>query len=248
MSLKSKAKYLFERITGTLVIKKYPFGYDLIEDIKTKIPNFQFDVIFDVGANVSSVACSYATKIPKATIWSFEPSKDTYNEMVLNTRKFNNIKPINIALGNENKTAFLSQTGSSVVNRILKDADVSDTQLQTGIEQVQMFTISDFCKQNNINHIDYLKIDTEGYDLEVVHSAQEMLEENKIHFVEVEVGMNNTNKYHVPFETLKEYLESKQFYVFGIYEQVHEFITKRPILRRCNIVFISGELAKKSYQ
>jgi hypothetical protein len=60
--------------------------------------------------------------------------------------------------------------------------------------------------------------------------------------VEVEAGMNASNKRHVPFETLKDYLELRSYLLFGIYEQVHEWPTKEPHLRRTNSVFISRRM------
>lgn len=69
-----------------------------------------------------------------------------------------------------------------------------------------------------------------------------MLNEQRIDFVEVEAGMNAGNKRHVPFETLKEYLESKNYLLFGIYEQVHEWPTNEPHLRRTNAVYLSRRM------
>jgi hypothetical protein len=72
-----------------------------------------------------------------------------------------------------------------------------------------------------------------------------MLEQKKIGFIEVEAGMNPDNKYHVSFDDLKNYLESFDYYLFGVYEQFQEWIIKKPILRRCNPVFISKSVAYK---
>ena len=66
--------------------------------------------------------------------------------------------------------------------------------------------------------------------------------EQHIDFIEVEAGMNPWNERQVPFEILKAHLESKNYFLFGIYEQVHEWPTKAPHLRRANAVFLSERL------
>jgi hypothetical protein len=59
----------------------------------------------------------------------------------------------------------------------------------------------------------------------------------------VEVSMSSLNKFHVSFESVHEFLGEFNYNIFGIYEQVREFNLKKPILRRCNIVYISKEIA-----
>lgn len=69
-----------------------------------------------------------------------------------------------------------------------------------------------------------------------------MLKEQRMDFVEVEAGMNASNKRHVSFEALKDYLESRSYLLFGIYGQVHEWPTKEPHLRRTNAVLVSRRM------
>jgi hypothetical protein len=91
-----------------------------------------------------------------------------------------------------------------------------------------------------------MKIDTEGADLDVLKGAERMLNEQRIDIVKVEAGMNPTNHLHVPFEVLKNYLESKHYFLFGIYEQKHEWPTKHPHLRRTNPIFISQQVIENN--
>lgn len=43
----------------------------------------------------------------------------------------------------------------------------------------------------------------------------------------------------MPIEELKAYLEGKGYYLFGVYEQMPEWPTREPHLRRSNLVFVS---------
>jgi hypothetical protein len=70
-----------------------------------------------------------------------------------------------------------------------------------------------------------------------------MLTEQRIDLVEVEAGMNPSNIWHVPFEALKDFLESHMYFLFGIYEQENGlWASREPHLRRTNPIFISHHM------
>ena len=95
-----------------------------------------------------------------------------------------------------------------------------------------------FIGENAISHIDFLKIDVEGFELEVLLGAKEMLLRQGITFIEVEAGLAPTNNDHQPLNVLKEFLEAHGYFLILINEQVHEWIENKKYLRRCNAVFI----------
>lgn len=109
-------------------------------------------------------------------------------------------------------------------------------------EAVDIVTLDEFCASSRIERVSYLKIDTEGGDLEVLRGGERMLKGQRIDLVEVEAGMNAGNKRHVPFEALKGYLEARDYLLFAIYEQMHEWITGEPHLRRTNPAFVSRRM------
>jgi hypothetical protein len=71
-----------------------------------------------------------------------------------------------------------------------------------------------------------------------------MLSRQQIDAVEVEAGMNSKNRRHVPFDVFSKFFEERNYFLFGIYEQVNEWPTKEPHLRRSNPVFISDRVIK----
>lgn len=58
--------------------------------------------------------------------------------------------------------------------------------------------------------------------------------------------MSPSNARHVPMESLKPYLESFGYALFGLYEQVHEWPRGEPHLRRTNLIFISQQLIENN--
>ena len=237
-------RLLAEKVTGYSIVKQMPFGIDEYADLKAKFKNFKFQTIIDVGANVGQSALQVRENFPDAEIYSLEPIKATYDELVRNTSGAN-VKTFNVGLGSSNQQVEVNtqvDNQNSVMNSLVAEKN-SLSKENTKTEIVEILTLENFCEQNKISKIDFLKIDTEGFDLEVLKGAVGLLEKQAIPFILTEVSMNPTNTYHVDFVEMKHYMESFSYYIFGIYEQVQEWQTKTPILRRSNILFISKAMA-----
>jgi hypothetical protein len=115
---------------------------------------------------------------------------------------------------------------------------------ETATERVKIDTLDGFCARQGVDLIAYLKIDTEGHDLAVLRGSEGMLTGQQIDIVEVEAGMNRNNCFHVPFEAFDRFLGDRGYFLFGIYDQVSEFPSNAPNLRRINALFISSRVIK----
>lgn len=253
MAIKKIIKGGFEKLTGYKISKSVTtnttkvFGVDPYFDIQEKIKGIKLDVFFDVGANIGQAAKKMRKRFPTASIHCFEPIKDTFEKLKANTKDLDLLQ-YNCALGSKNEQIEIvvdSMNRNSDRNS-LNNKNVNPNSSTGKNEKIEVKTLDGFCAEHSIKKIDYLKVDTEGFDLEVLKGSVKMLEAKSISFVETEVSMNPTNTFHITLEVIKEFMESKGYYLFGIYEQVQEWETGLPILRRTNALFISMELAKKS--
>ena len=241
-TLKKIIRFL-EKLTNTQIIHNKHHGIDVFHDIKIAMPQYSIEIIFDVGANIGQSAISYKSRFPFSHVFCFEPISKTFNKLVENIKSYSNIQCFKIAISSSCGVATMLSNGTSSNNRLKnseKDASNSENHF---LEQVNLVTLDEFCKLNTISHIDYLKIDTEGNDLEVLKGAKKILSIQEIDFIEVEAGMNLTNTFHVPFFELKDYLEKHQYRIFGIYQQYMQW--NEPFLRRANAVFISNKMIRK---
>jgi len=106
-----------------------------------------------------------------------------------NLSGYENVKIYNLGLGNNNETAILyhneNELGlSSVFNRRL---DHFDSKLENK-EEVKLERIDSFCQNNNINHIDLLKLDVEGNELNILKGAENLIKSKSIDFIQFEFG------------------------------------------------------------
>ncbi len=139
-------------------------------------------ILFDVGANVGQYALlANRTLQQKCRIYSFEPTVAAYKLLQKNSAKINNISIFNYGLGNTRKKVFIySDDPGSVQSSIVEKSNNSST------EVVELTTINEFCKENKITKIDFLKIDVEGYEYEVLLGASDFMDE--ISFIQFEFG------------------------------------------------------------
>lgn len=244
MSLKNKVKKIVEQLTNTHIYRVLPHGIDLIEDITNTLPMYRVDIVFDVGANVGQSAHIYLARFPSSHIYCFEPVEDTFRKLQENLKGNERVDCYQLALGSSKRRGKMVMQGISKMFFLSDQSKESSMSDDVRTQSVEIVTLDEFCRIKRIDQINYLKIDTEGGDLDVLKGSASMLTEQRIDLVEVEAGMNPSNKRHVPFEILKEFLESHGYFLFGIYEQVTEWPTIEPHLRRTNPLFISHHMVE----
>ncbi|WBO20830.1 FkbM family methyltransferase [Sphingomonas abietis] len=191
-------------------------------------------MIFDVGANVGQSAAKFKKRFPAAHIHCFEPSAASARR--IRARRLGGVEVHEMALGSVAGTASLARGHDPAIFHIAEHGATA------GDETVAIETVDSFCAAGGIDRIDFMKIDTEGHDLEVLKGAATMLAAGRIAAVQVEAGMNPENDFHIPFEALKSFLEASGYRLFGFYDQVNEWPTKQPHLRRANPLFVSREI------
>ncbi len=242
MSWKLKIRDSIFRTTGLMIYQKKPFGQDPFQDIKRSFPNYPFNVFFDVGANIGQTVSDIVAFFPNAEIWCFEPVQKTF-EVLKERTKGKNINYQKIALGSENIQTEIFVDEDNLWSDMTSIVNAKTTNPENLVsELITIEKLDDFCLENSIETIDYLKIDTEGYDYEVLKGGVKMLEEQLIAFVEVEVSMNPENTFHVDFVMVKEFMESHAYRLYGLYDQMHEWQTNTPILRRTNPLFVADKV------
>lgn len=116
-------------------------------------------VIFDVGANVGKYS-TLLTKYTDAKIYAFEPNTSSFERL---SQLPEQVIKTNAAVGNKNerKILFFAKEHDGMASL--------DGRVRQGNElEVEVVTLESFAAKNNIKDIDLLKIDTEGWEREVL--------------------------------------------------------------------------------
>jgi FkbM family methyltransferase len=215
-------------------------GNDVFTDIAESLPKLEVRTVFDVGAHVGQSATRYLHRFPHARVYSFEPVKATYQELLDNVGAHPHSVAVNVALGDADTKATIALHSRSDMASLVAAEPGAEGQ------EVPVHTLDGYCRDSGIERIDYLKIDTEGYDLRVLEGAAGMLGRHAVALVEVEAGISPGNERHVPLHDLKDYLETAGYLAFGFYSQKEEWMTGRPHLRRANVVFVSSTISSEN--
>ena len=169
---------------------------------KKKILNFlkeknlnNFDIVFDIGAHKGETINLFIKNFRVNKIYSFEASPINFKILKKKNIKHQRVQIIleNIAVGSKNGIAQLKQvqeSSSSTLSHINLDSNYfkkkkkilnffSNKEYFHNIE-VEIKTLNEYLDQNLIKFIDFLKIDTEGYEFEVLLGLKDKLKNVKI--------------------------------------------------------------------
>lgn len=140
-------------------------------------------VVFDVGANIGSMALRFAASAAQGHVYAFEPTAYAYRKLLrnlsLNSELSLRITPIQAFLSDHNE-------GSRAVHAYSSwkiDGSVSDVHPVHGgaiqsAEAVDVLTIDEVCETRGIKRVDLIKIDTDGHELAVLRGARKTIAEN----------------------------------------------------------------------
>ncbi|MCH2233034.1 MAG: FkbM family methyltransferase [Crocinitomicaceae bacterium] len=153
-------------------------------------------VLFDVGANKGEYSTLLRKSFGNANLHSFEPNSNTFHQLEDNISGI--AKCYNFGFGeiekkeklyysSSDKTSVQATSDKSILTSISKPDEISE-------EEIHVTTIDKFCSEKKIDFIDFLKIDTEGFELEVLLGAREFLASNKIGIIQFEFNEVNIVK------------------------------------------------------
>ena len=185
-----------------------------------KLANFDPLIIIDGGANIGNYSLQISKVIPEAIIYSFEPVDDTYNQLVNNTKESPKIIPLNKGLFsktcNKEINIYRSHTHSSVY-------DIEGLPYEA-LRKVPINLVKgdDFVKEYKIDRIDFLKIDVEGSEFDVLTGFTDSFKRGIIRAVQFEYGYINitTKKLLIDFY---KFFESHNYIVGKIFPKIVEF-------------------------
>jgi FkbM family methyltransferase len=232
-------KEAVEQIGGCRIYRNsLPHGVDCFFDIGRRVGRDGIKTVFDVGANVGQSALRYLREFQQAEIYSFEPVSATYRELVAATGKFPRIHTYKVGMGRKSGEAVINVNPVSVASsiKLKRPEDQSET--------ITVETIAGFVETHQIENIDFLKVDTEGYDIEVLSGAAPLLRNQRVHFIMCEcspVLRPRDDFSFVDFASLAEFLDGFGYQVFGVYEQQPEWDGRNAILF-WNVLFICQKL------
>jgi len=153
-------------------------------------------VVVDVGAMEGEWSAAVFSKICDVQIHAFEPTPVSYDKLnelmsvdIDNGRLITNcIAVSNISDNTNTFWIYEDWMGMCTLHR-RDDAIINRIGIESPIWiRVNTISLDEYCRNNEIEHIDFLKIDTEGNEWAVLDGARELLAKGAIKTIQFEYG------------------------------------------------------------
>ncbi len=192
--MKTFVKYILQKILG---FKTYLHVFAFFVIVKLRWDKREKDffhflkmlpdegLVLDLGANIGVTSYYLAKKLPKSTVFSFEPLEINMEILKRIKKRFvlKNIREFMVALGDENTTLEMVMP---VINKVPmhglshavhKDINENNTGLKFEVPMVRLDDFQDL--KNTDKRITGIKIDVENYEYYVLKGAENLIKKNK---------------------------------------------------------------------
>lgn len=188
-------------------------------------------IIFEAGVCDAEDTLRFKQVWPNCTIYGFEPVPHLYAKSAVATGGMEGIWILEYALARNcgNREFFESEAmpaSSSffvdnlenirVPGDIVEEMDKDGRSYRDFVINVECVSIDHFCKRNGIGSIDYIWLDTEGYELEILKGAEAMLPTVKV--ISIELNFQEFRVGSPLFEEVYNFMMDKGFELKHIWQ------------------------------
>ena len=192
---------------------------------RVKLSNNTLTVI-DIGAHKGETISFFLKNFKISKIYAFEPNKDLVKKLY-NQKKFNidKVELLDFGVGDKKTNNFLKitiDTASSTFNVINTSSQYyirkskilsifsSNKSLIEKTQETKIIKLSSFIKEKKINHIDVLKIDTEGFEYNILKGIEKD-DFNMIRFIYFEHHFDTMISKNYKFSDINSFLKKNNF-------------------------------------
>ena len=188
-----KNKDIYFKIDSLHCLKRYSTILTKEKNTISWINNMRInEVMWDIGANIG-IYSVYAAKLKKINVISFEPVTNSYNTLLKNikiNKLQNKIIALPMALSDKSCIAYMNfkSDHSGSAGHIYSEKLKNNNKFETTISLRSDFLI----KNLNLPIPNYIKIDTDGNEIDILESMSHILKFKKVKSICIE---NQFDKY-----------------------------------------------------
>ena len=211
----------------------------------------EIKVCLDVGANIGNYS-KLLLKKTNAKVYAFEPMEKSFDELKKIKEKYKDRFFIEkLALGNEDGVKQIYSANdisekASLEKNLEKLSFIDKNNLREYDITIKKLDSLNFFDTNN--KVDFLKIDVEGHEYEVIQGAKKFIDFNSPKFIQIEINWHQLFKKVNLFEFSKLLNNYEIFKILPYGKKLIYIDPIRPennILHLSNFVFIKKDISKK---
>jgi FkbM family methyltransferase len=201
------------------ILRRPGWGDDWQQDIPSILSTDGEWCILDCGANEGQTLDQMRPIFPRATFHAFEPYPPTFATLQKNWGNHPNISLHPLALSHENGSAEFFINEDSATNSLLSNAAAGNSHPapQSSVT-VDQKTLDTFTQEHQIKTIDLLKMDCQGYELQILKGASELLAAGRIHLIYSEVLFTPLYRGQAYFDELSAFLRGVDYHLLALYD------------------------------
>ena len=218
-------KFLFTKALKSEVVdfcdNQYFAGYAHIDKAIILAKEFMLksEAIVDIGGADGTTPKLFSKELPQSKIYVYEPLKENYSQIEQLKNQYPNLILIKKAVGSISKKAVMHKTKRITSSSLLEIKTDSNSEIFADIlkvnenEEVSVTTLDESIPQNE--SISIIKIDVQGYELEVLRGATSTLTRTSIIVLE----MNNHSYYSgaPKYYEVDQHLRGNNFILYDIF-------------------------------
>ena len=161
-----KGDYVFE----TIKRRNTFYEYSILEKWLPYMRHSK--IILDIGANLGNHTLFWAKNTDYLAIYAFEPYQVSYERLRDNiaNNHLSNVFPLNYGVGERNgysKVVNFSEDnyGATTLDTVIRDSG-----------DVRIISIDAFVSEQGLENVDFVKIDTEGFEESVLSGMKQVIE------------------------------------------------------------------------
>ncbi|MCX4028850.1 FkbM family methyltransferase [Endozoicomonas sp. SM1973] len=163
-------------------------------------------IVFDVGAFIGTHSRAFSHLAANGKVFSFEPRQELFNILSKNIEvaPLSNIEAFNIGVGNKNSIISVPKL-SLVENENFGGLPLLNCIDTTNVQEVEVYALDKL----NFKNVDFIKIDVEGMEIDVLFGAEKLIENNEpVIFLEVN-SLNNSRQ-------VLEWASQREYDIYGV--------------------------------
>ncbi len=212
-------------------------------------------IIFDVGSNIGQSVKFFKKTFPGSLIHCFEPDNKAFEVLTKNYLENETITLNSFGLGEKNETLEFNsylETGKSSFYKININTNfvkykanyygISPEQYYKEAYPKKIQTIDGYCSEKNIPKINFLKIDTQGYEENVINGAKNTIKDNSIDVIQLELIFSSIYEKNSNIYDIEKILIPNGYKLFGT-NQYGNLLSDQNW--QCDFIYISRSVYEK---
>jgi FkbM family methyltransferase len=181
-------------------------------------------IILDIGGGIGASLKIFNGYFPVKKIIVFEPVAESYRAIKERFPDHSNIEFIKAAAGNENTEKEINIAGRITSSSLLPLVADPDSEVfnennlgQVRVEKIEIVRLDDFLIDNQ-DRIGIMKIDVQGYEMDVLRGAEMTLKRTDI--VVLEANNHDGYKGSAKYYEIDSYLRDHNFTLYNIFPSI----------------------------